>query len=85
MNIRLQAASVFFALATTLMVFSPGRVNAQGIPVIDAANLIQTIQQVMNDITAINNQVQQISHLQSQVNSTTGTRHLGPGYHLIVS
>lgn len=77
MNIRLQAASVFFALATTLMVFSPGRVNAQGIPVIDAANLIQTIQQVMNDITAINNQVQQISHLQSQVNSTTGTRHLG--------
>ena len=32
---------------------APGTSHAQGIPVIDIANLIQTIQQVMNDITKI--------------------------------
>ncbi|RQO53239.1 type VI secretion protein [Paucibacter sp. KBW04] len=51
--------------------------QAQGIPVIDAANLIQTIQQVMNDITAINNQVQQITQVQQQLNSMNGLRNLG--------
>lgn len=50
---------------------------AQGIPVIDAANLVQTIQQVMNDITAINNQVQQITQLQQQISSISGVRNLG--------
>ncbi|MEO6743925.1 MAG: type IV secretion system protein, partial [Caldimonas sp.] len=43
--------------------------HAQGIPVIDIANLVQTIQQVMNDITEISNQVEQISQLQAQVSS----------------
>jgi type IV secretion system protein VirB5 len=51
--------------------------RAQGIPVIDIANLIQTIQQVMNDITKINNQVQQITQLQNQFDSITGVRNLG--------
>lgn len=51
--------------------------NAQGIPVIDSANLVQTIQQVLNDITSIQNQVQQISQLQSQLNSINGVRNLG--------
>jgi len=54
-----------------------GKSNAQGIPVIDIANLIQTIQQVMNDITKIENQVEQIRQLQSQVASINGVRNLG--------
>jgi type IV secretion system protein VirB5 len=52
-------------------------VRAQGIPVIDAANLAQTIQQVINDITAINNQVQQIAQMQQQLASLNGSRLLG--------
>ncbi|MBN8491025.1 MAG: type IV secretion system protein [Burkholderiales bacterium] len=52
-------------------------VHAQGIPVIDAANLAQTVQQVINDITKINNQVQQITQLQAQLNSINGMRKLG--------
>ena len=51
--------------------------NAQGIPVIDSANLVQTIQQVLNDITSIQNQVQQINQLQTQLNSINGIRSLG--------
>jgi type IV secretion system protein VirB5 len=54
-----------------------GASQAQGIPVIDIANLIQTIQQVINDITKINNQVQQITQLQQQVTSMNGSRLLG--------
>ena len=65
----------FFAASLVLLVAIGAR--AQGIPVIDAANLIQTIQQVMDDITAINNQVQQISQLQNQLNSMNGMRNLG--------
>ncbi len=57
--------------------FSTGMAQAQGIPVIDSANLVQTIQQVLNDITSIQNQVQQISQLQSQLNSINGVRNLG--------
>jgi type IV secretion system protein VirB5 len=63
--------------AATLIALSTPTVRAQGIPVIDIANLTQTIMQVMNDITEIENQVQQISQLQSQVNSINGTRNLG--------
>jgi type IV secretion system protein VirB5 len=51
--------------------------NAGGIPVIDVANLTQTIQQVINEITQINNQVQQITQLQAQLASINGTRNLG--------
>jgi type IV secretion system protein VirB5 len=51
--------------------------HAQGIPVIDIANLIQTVQQVMNDITEIGNQVQQITQLQGQLDSMNGMRNLG--------
>lgn len=50
---------------------------AQGIPVIDVANLIQTVQQVLNDVTKIKNQVEQINQLQSQIASMNGTRMLG--------
>ena len=58
-------------------VLSTAAVRAQGIPVIDAANLVQTIQQVTNDLTKINNQVQQIAQLQSQLASMNGMRNLG--------
>ena len=51
--------------------------GAQGIPVIDIANLIQTIQQVLNDVTKIENQVQQIKAMESQLSSITGARNLG--------
>jgi type IV secretion system protein VirB5 len=63
--------------AATLLATSAGTSQAQGIPVIDIANLIQTIQQVMNDITEISNQVEQISQLQTQVSSMNGARMLG--------
>lgn len=74
MNLRLHLVAAVFVLAS---VFAPDRARAQGIPVIDAANLIQTIQQVMNDITAINNQVQQIVQMQEQLRSISGVRNLG--------
>lgn len=54
-----------------------GTSNAQGIPVIDVANLAQTIQQVTNDITEISNQVEQIKRLQAQLTSINGARNLG--------
>lgn len=55
--------------------------RAQGIPVIDAANLAQAIEQVINDITAINNQVHQITQLQQQLASLNGSRLLGTAAH----
>jgi len=60
-----------------LVVLACVGVRAQGIPVIDAANLVQTVQQVVNDITKINNQVQQITQLQAQLSSINGMRNLG--------
>lgn len=51
--------------------------NAGGIPVIDVANLLQTVQQVLNDVTKIQNQVQQITQLQDQLKSMNGVRNLG--------
>jgi type IV secretion system protein VirB5 len=69
-RLRLSALAVAAAI-------SSGAGHAQGIPVIDVANLIQTIQQVINDITKIENQVEQIRQLQTQVASINGTRSLG--------
>lgn len=68
-QLELAAAALFLLLAFGA--------RAQGIPVIDAANLAQTIQQVLNGVTQVNNQVQQISQLQRQLSSTTGSRGLG--------
>ncbi len=69
---------VFIVSATSLIwAFSTRCAQAQGIPVIDVANLVQTIQQVTNDITKIENQVQQITQLQKQLSSMSGTRNLG--------
>ena len=74
MNKRLKVVAAACLVAGT---FGAGNVRAQGIPVIDVANLVQTIMQVMNDVTEINNQVQQITQLQSQLNSINGMRNLG--------
>ena len=65
------------AACVLTFVLGAGSVRAQGIPVIDTANLVQTIQQVMNDITEIGNQVQQINQLQAQFDSINGMRNLG--------
>jgi type IV secretion system protein VirB5 len=73
MKTRLKAA----AAAVLVQPSVPGSARAQGIPVIDIANLIQTILQVLNDVTEINNQVQQITQLQDQLNSINGIRNLG--------
>ena len=63
--------------AVLLLAASLGTSRASGIPVIDVANLVQTVQQVVNEITQINNQIQQITQLQSQLNSINGMRNLG--------
>ena len=71
MQTRLKvAAAVLIALGAT-------QARATGIPVIDVANLVQTVQQVINDITKINNQIQQIRQLQTQIESINGIRNLG--------
>ena len=68
----------FAALGCSLaLCLSPGSAQAGGIPVIDAANLLQTLQQVRADITKITNQVQQIVQLQKQIESLSGIRNLG--------
>jgi type IV secretion system protein VirB5 len=67
-------------IAAAAFSLSPIAARAQGIPVIDIANLIQTIQQVMNDLTQIDNQVQQIGQLQRQADAITGTRGLGSAF-----
>ena len=74
MNKRLKVAAAACLVAGTL---GTGNAHAQGIPVMDIANLIQTLLQVLNDITEIENQVQQITQLESQVRSINGVRNLG--------
>lgn len=71
MNLLLKLSS------TVAAALSFGSAQAQGIPVIDAANLAQTIQQVIHEITQIQNQIQQITQLQQQLASINGVRSLG--------
>ena len=63
--------------AAAIIAFGADGARAQGIPVIDIANLVQTLLQVLNDVTKISNQVQQITELQNQLNSINGIRNLG--------
>ena len=74
MNKRLKVAAAACLVAGTL---GAGNARAQGIPVIDVANLIQTILQVLNDVTKIQNQVHQITQLGDQLKSINGVRNLG--------
>jgi type IV secretion system protein VirB5 len=63
--------------AAIVIAFGASNARATGIPVVDVANLVQTVLQVLNDITEISNQVQQIAQLQNQLNSINGIRNLG--------
>ena len=76
MKPRLRIAAIAFSVAVPLASFAPAS-QTQGIPVIDIANLVQTIMQVLNDVTKIANQVEQIEALQSQLASINGVRNLG--------
>ena len=69
--------TVFKLVAALVIALGASSARAQGIPVIDVANLIQTIQQVLDDVTSIENQVQQITQLQNQLKSINGMRNLG--------
>ena len=64
-------------IATLIGLLASETTQAQGIPVIDAANLVQAVQQVIDGLTQINNQVQQITQLQTQLDSINGARNLG--------
>jgi type IV secretion system protein VirB5 len=77
MHAHLKVAVVACVIASP---FGASNAHAQGIPVIDVANLVQTVQQVLNGITEINNQVQQITQLQHHLNSINGVRNLGNVY-----
>jgi type IV secretion system protein VirB5 len=65
MKTRLKAAAAAVLVAGSL---GAGSARAQGIPVMDIANIIQSILQVLNEITQIENQVQQITQLGDQLN-----------------
>ena len=75
MRLRLHRLAAATCMVASALGATP--VSAQGIPVIDTANLVQTIQQVVNDITQIQNQIQQITQLQSHLSSINGLRNLG--------
>jgi len=53
-----------------------GEVNAQGIPVIDAANLTQAVQNVVDDAQRFEQLAQTIEELQMTYGSLTGLRNL---------
>ena len=75
MKPRFHIAAVALSFATLASVSTA--THAQGIPVIDIANLVQTIMQVLNDVTKIANQVEQIKALENQLASMNGMRGLG--------
>ncbi len=57
--------------------FFYGPVQAAGIPVFDGAGVAQAMQQVVHMKEQIDNQINQINQLKSQVKAMTGTRNLG--------
>jgi type IV secretion system protein VirB5 len=69
--------STFKIFLIALLSASLGQPARAGIPVIDAANLVQSIQEVINSITQIQNQVEQLTQLRSQLQNMTGSRGLG--------
>jgi type IV secretion system protein VirB5 len=75
MKIRHRIAAMALAAAGALGTTTPA--HAQGIPVIDIANLVQTILQVLNDVTDAANQIEQLTQLEEQIRSLNGVRGLG--------
>jgi len=74
---RSKAHSSLAACAAGVMMMFVSAPARAGIPVIDVAALVQAIQGVMNSITQIQNQYQQIVGLQQQIESTSNARSLG--------
>lgn len=68
-------------LTAALIGLSANDAGAQGIPVIDAANLVQTVTQALNTVKEIKNQIEQIKQLQQQIDSGNGMRGLGHAAH----
>lgn len=65
-------------IATAAVIGLAGQdTQAQGIPVIDAANLVQTVTQALNTVKEIQNQIAQIKQLQTQIDGANGMRGLG--------
>lgn len=64
-------------IAAAVIACSGTQVHAQGIPVIDIANLVQTVMQVLNDYTDAANQIEQLTQLEEQLRSLNGVRNLG--------
>ncbi len=58
------------------LVMSP-MVSASGIPVVDAASIAKSVEQIVQMKTQIENQVQQIAQMKQQIQSMTGSRQLG--------
>ena len=72
---KVRTSLVAFTAGVLMMCASaPARA---GIPVIDVAGLVQAIQGVMNSITQIQNQYQQIVGLERQIESISNARSLG--------
>ena len=76
-SFNITSRSAIAAAALAALTFSSAPARAAGIPVIDVSNLAQTIQQVIHDITAIQNQIMQIQQFQQQLSSLNGIRNLG--------
>jgi len=74
---RSKVRSGFAAFAVGVMMVCASAPARAGIPVIDGAALVQAIQGVINSITQIQNQYQQIVGLGQQVDSISNARALG--------
>ncbi len=76
-NFRTLARTVLLTMVVSVPATQPAK--ATGIPVIDVANLAQTILQVSNDVTKLANQATQISNQVNQLrNQTEMLRNIGP-------
>jgi type IV secretion system protein VirB5 len=67
----------FTAAALCLPLTFAAPAQAQGIPVIDIQAIIQAVAEVSNTLQEIDNQITQISQLDSQIKAITGARGLG--------
>lgn len=76
MNIKQIKARIAAVSAGLLMMMAATPARA-GIPVIDVAGLVQAVMQVMQQLTEIQNQYQQIMQLQAQVDAMSNARGLG--------
>lgn len=72
-----RARTLASAVLAVTMLWSAPSAQAQGIPVLDTANLVSAIQRLQSSITQINNQYQQIRQAHEQLNAISRARGLG--------